>query len=787
MELFLKTRPLVKRILILMGSVIGLSSLAILVAAWVSTTHYAQLEVADRLTVGRGVLQQTLENNRRQLLSTASVLVADLGFKGVVSSGDRATATSILGDHGNKVGADFMVLIDSDERVIASSQDILAQGSVFAYGGLIAQAFAQGQATFFFVHEDRFYQMMLVSVNAPLPIAVLGVGFEIDQSFVKQLKMMTKLEVSVVAQGVGRNEADFDKKQRLITSTLLPDLQALAFSHLVSDHPSFSQLIWRPFASRSISLLDSDELELDVILSADLHEIFLTFRLLQYEIILIAALTFLSVFLVIAWWSRAITLPLSHLAQWSSELAAGDYRNRKLTTTSDLTEICDLIRAFGNMQCEIADREQKIRFHAQHDLLTQLLNRLSITTLIEERLAQGQQFQVVGISVMDFQGLNNVFGFQNGDKVLASLADRILRLGGKAARLNGGELLWIPEEEHSLAALEKVRESLDRAHMIGGLNITAKTVMGELWAPRDGCSAEVLLRRTSIVLDHAEQGDQRCRVYEASMEEDYLKRLEMIGQLKRALTTHQSEFSICYQPKVLAKSRRVLKAEALARWTNEKLGWVPPDQFVAIAEKAGLINVLTDCVISRVILDLQRWRAAGVDIQVAINLSVTDIVNPKLLPNVMTYLSDANLPVESVSFEITESELMAEPEAALLQLRAFREAGFSLAIDDFGTGYSSLTYLKRLPVTELKIDKSFVMKLDSDDDDQKIVQSIIALGKQFGLSLVAEGVENVEAMEMLEAWQCDWLQGFYLCRPLPEREFFEWLRKYQALAWANVS
>lgn len=785
----MNTRPLAKKILTLVGGIIGLSSLAILLAVWFSTTRHAQLEVADRLTVGQGVLSQALENNRAQLLSTVSVLAADFGFKEVVSSGDRATVASVLENHGKRIGADLMVLIDSDARVIASSQGVLASGTSFAQADLVAQAFAQGQAVVFFRAENRLYQVMLASVNAPLPIAVAGVGFEIDQSFVDQLKTMTKLEVSFAADASGPGEGDFrtPSSSGLVISTLSKADQSSAFSYLMTDKPTFSQLLWRPFASRAVTLFGSKQLSLTVILSADLQEIFASFKQLQYEIILIALLTFLAAFFAIAWWSRAITQPLSDLALWSTQLAAGEYECRKLSIKSDSTEVNNLILAFGDMQREIADREQKIRFQAQHDLLTQLLNRLSITDLIDGKLASNQQFQVVGISVMDFQGLNNVFGFQNGDKVLASLAARILRLGGKAARLNGGELLWIPDKEHSFEALEKVRESLDRAHMIGGLSMTAKTVMGELWAPRDGDSAEVLLRRASIVLDHAEQNENRCMAYEDSMEEDYLKRLEMIGQLKRALTTHQSEFSICYQPKVLAKSRQVLKAEALARWTNEKLGWVPPDQFIAIAEQSGLINVLTDCVINRVILDLQRWRAAGVDIQVAINLSVTDIVNPRLLPNILTYLSDANLPVESLSFEITESELMEEPEAALAQLAAFREAGFSLAIDDFGTGYSSLAYLKSLPVTELKIDKSFVMKLDSDDDDQKIVQSIIALAKQFDLTLVAEGVENVAAMEMLEAWQCDWLQGFYLCRPLPEQEFFDWLNKYQGLDWARVS
>lgn len=794
----MNTRPLAKKILTLVGGIIGLSSLAILLAVWFSTTRHAQVEVVDRLTVAQGVLQQALESNSNQLLNIASVLAVDTGFKELLTASDSGSVRARLEDHGKRVNADLVVLIDAKAKVLASTQERLSVGGAFPRSEQVLQALENGRAVAFLLVEERLYQLMLVTLDSPTSAAIVGVGLEMDRAFGEQFKAMTKLDVTFVVDktlgnvsvsGEGGDavvDNAFDTMQ-LQMSTLAPGDQLMALSRVVGDTPSFMQLFFHDYASRATTLFSAQSFTLHAVLSADLKDTFHSFKQLQYEIILIAALTFLSAFFVIAWWARAITQPLRDLAQWSTQVAAGRYGQDQIKISSDSTEVNDLILAFGDMQREIADREQKIRFQAQHDLLTQLLNRLSITDLIDRKLAANEQFQVVGISVVDFQGLNNVFGFQNGDKVLASLAARILRLGGQAARLNGGELLWIPESTHSFEQLVQVRERLDRPHVIGGLSMTAKTVVGELWAPRDGDSAEGLLRRASIVLDHAEQVEQRCMSYEASMEEDYLKRLEMIGQLKRALTTHQSEFSICYQPKVLAKSRQVLKAEALARWTNEKLGWVSPDQFIAIAEQSGLINVLTDCVINRVITDLKRWRAAGVNIQVAINLSVNDIMNPRLLPNIMTYLSDANLPTDSLSFEITESELMEKPEAALEQLAQFRQAGFSLAIDDFGTGYSSLAYLKSLPVTELKIDKSFVMKLDSDDDDQKIVQSIIALAKQFDLTLVAEGVENVVAMEMLEAWQCDWLQGFYLCRPLPAQEFFDWLSQYQGLDWARVS
>ncbi len=325
-----------------------------------------------------------------------------------------------------------------------------------------------------------------------------------------------------------------------------------------------------------------------------------------------------------------------------------------------------------------------------------------------------------------------------------------------------------------------IRKLLEETHMIDDTFIEMRLAIGVVNNFGSNIFSDTVLKQASITLDHAVSQPDLYHVFSEKLELDFRFRLEMLRELETALTSKSCDLSMSYQPKLDLKTREVKKVEALIRWNNKKFGFVSPVTFIPIAEKAGLITQVTYWVINQVIQDLSHWKAQGINIQVAINLSVQDFNDENLLDYINEKLQLAQLNSDVLSFEITESEIISDHNNAIALLTEFNQKGFSLSIDDFGTGYSSLSYLKNLPVKELKIDKSFILKLDQQMDDQRIVQTIISLARSFNLEVVAEGVENKETLQLLKDWGCDWIQGYYISKPMPFEMVAEWLSRHNA-------
>jgi EAL domain-containing protein (putative c-di-GMP-specific phosphodiesterase class I) len=271
--------------------------------------------------------------------------------------------------------------------------------------------------------------------------------------------------------------------------------------------------------------------------------------------------------------------------------------------------------------------------------------------------------------------------------------------------------------------------------------------------------------------------------FNSELEERYSRRLSIITELKNTLEHAREELSLNYQPKLDLKNGKVTHVEALIRWTNARLGFVSPEDFIAVAEQAGFIENITSWVVNRAIDDAARFREANIDVSVAINLSAKDIMSPALLPKILALLKAKNLHAECLSFEITEGDLVRDHDKAITHLKAFRNEGFEIAIDDFGTGYSSMAYLQNLPVNTLKVDKSFVLKLHQQDGDQKIVKTVISLAHSFDMNVVAEGVENVEALILLAEWGCELAQGYYICKPTTADKLITWYNDNRNTKW----
>jgi diguanylate cyclase (GGDEF)-like protein len=441
-------------------------------------------------------------------------------------------------------------------------------------------------------------------------------------------------------------------------------------------------------------------------------------------------------------------------------------------------------RLVDSLRREAVERQHE----ALHDALTGLPNR----TLFRERLQQAidaarETDASVGVMLMDldrFKEVNDTLGHHNGDLLLQEIGARlreVLRQSDTVARLGGDEFaILLPEVPGADAATriaDKVLESLARPLVLKDLALDVGASIGIALSPRDGDDADTLLQRADVAMYLAKEAHTGHELYNDEKNQYSPGRLALVAELRHAIESR--ELSVVYQPKADVGTGEVASVEALLRWHHPRNGFVPPDQFIPVAEHTGLIKPLTHFVLDAALAQCRAWELAGSPLKVAVNLSVRSLLDADLVTDLARLLRHWNVSPGSLQLEITESSIMADPTRSLATLTKLSEMGVGLSIDDFGTGYSSLSHLKRLPVDEIKIDKSFVMGMIDDENDAVIVRSIIDLGRNLGLRVVAEGVENTAMMRRLRVLGCDVAQGYGLSRPLPAPVLDDWLVEYE--------
>ena len=481
--------------------------------------------------------------------------------------------------------------------------------------------------------------------------------------------------------------------------------------------------------------------------------------------------------------SGALSRPLGQL---SSQLQ--DYGNggqlAPLQVDSRVVDVLSLQYALDAVFGLLRRREKNLRYRATHDLLTGMRNQNELLRIVGERIndAQAHQriFHLIGINILNFREINDMFGPDIADRCLVNIGAFLEREHHVAARFYRGGVVVVKDGPPDDVAAVVLAMQLTRHHGIKNVDIELNVCTAIVSFPDDASEAPTLLRRLEIALDGARRAPYRFQRYQHGQEENYVKRLNMVEELRQAMLDWHLGLHVFYQPKLNLRHGRVDRMEALVRWNHPKYGNVPPSEFIPLAEQAGLISGLSSWVVTRVCEQIAGWRDRGLDLQVAINLSVQDMSHPELIDLIEKHRRKHDLPAHSLAFEITESELMDNPQEAIRLLKTFREKGYGLAIDDFGTGYSSLTQVKHMPVSEIKIDQEFVRNLPRDSDDQKIVRTTLALAHNFGLEAVAEGVEDLETLELLVRWGCSWAQGYYISAAMPGVDVVDWVDEFHA-------
>jgi len=445
-----------------------------------------------------------------------------------------------------------------------------------------------------------------------------------------------------------------------------------------------------------------------------------------------------------------------------------------------------LTRLHRALQAHAAEREHT----ALHDSLTGLPNRLLFGDRLSHAVSAAQRdpaaFSILMIDLDRFKEINDTLGHAIGDLLLQEVGARLqgaLRPGDTVARLGGDEFaLLLPSagSEEAREIAERTLATLRESFPLPNVTVSVDASIGIVTYPTHGLDADTLMQRVDVAMYLAKGQGGGGTFYDPARDPYDPARLALAGELRRAI--EQDELELHYQPKFDTRTLQLGGVEALVRWRHPERGLLGPDEFIPLAEHTGAIRGLTQLVLRKATHQLAAWQADGLDLSVAVNLSVANLLDHGLVDDIAAILEQEGAPAERLELEITESMLMSDPERAKELLKQLTAMGIRLSIDDFGTGHSSLAYLRRLPISEIKIDRSFVRHLAVDDGDAAIVRATIELSHSLDLKVVAEGVEDARSLELLRELGCDGAQGYHLARPAPAADLNDLLRAHGCAA-----
>ncbi len=415
-------------------------------------------------------------------------------------------------------------------------------------------------------------------------------------------------------------------------------------------------------------------------------------------------------------------------------------------------------------------------------LLTDLPNRSLFYDRVEQAIlsanSQNKTLSIVLFEIENYKEIYDTLGRNNSDLILKQISSRlqgVLQYYDNLSRLEGSTFSVLINDEHedALQVVNNIQESMQAAFFVERLQVAIQTGAGIVYFPEHGEDVDTLVQRAGIALYIARNNKAGHAVYDPSFDQHSPQRLTLMSELRHAV--QRDELVLHYQIKVSLKTNTVHGVEALIRWNHPKHGFIPPEEFILMAERTRTIQQVTTWVLRQAFTDCALWNRDGKELRVSINLSTKDLHDPELPDFVEGIRAATKVNPSWIMFEITEGSIMTDPEQALEILQRLDTMGYNLAIDDYGTGYSSLAYLKKMPLNELKIDRSFVQDLMGSDNDAVIVGATINLAHNLGLEVVAEGVEDKETLEKLKGFGCDIAQGYYINKPLTVEGINQWL------------
>ncbi|MES2103833.1 MAG: EAL domain-containing protein [Pseudomonadota bacterium] len=763
--------------------------LAVQLAGFFTIRHEIQTNartaIQGDLKIGERQFGNLLEQNAQRLIFGANVLAKDFQLREVLALKDKDTIISVLSNHGSRIGATLTVLIGLDKQITASTDQALAESLQQSILPLVDEAEQAGSSSSNATVGGHPYQLVVTPIRAPLTISWIVMAIPIDKKIVADMRELSSMQVSLLTSTDGGPWASS-------VSTLAPaEANELARQLPTAlDQARFIQeleIANSNYSTRVLKLAQNARQNQTtvLVLQRSISDAIAPYENLKLNLLILTGAGVLVAIIISAFSARRITGPMRHLAESARKLGAGDYSAPIDVKGQD--EIGELARTFISMRDGIAAREKEITRLAYWDTLTNLPNRAQFVNMLQEAIKQAESKEescyVLMMDLDRFKHVNDVMGHSFGDMLLTQVAVRLsAELGQgstKPARLGGDEFaILLPNS--SLAAAQdlaaRILQSLEKPISIEEQTVDLGAGIGIAGYPENAKNAETLLSHAEVAMYAAKLRNSGAVTYIPEIDKSSQQSLSLLSELRAALD--HDAFRLYVQPKVALDSGKVIAVEALVRWVHPERGFIFPDQFIPFAEQTGFIRLLTRWVLEQAAQISSAWAARGIHLKMSVNLSTRDLLDQDLPNKFADILERHHVAPAAFCLEITESAIMDDPVRAQQTLERLHSMGVDLSIDDFGTGYSSLAYLKSLPVDELKIDKSFVLKMEQDLDDAKIVRSTIDLGHNMGLRVVAEGVENKDVMLLLREMGCDQAQGYFISKPMPAEQLPEWLMKW---------
>lgn len=726
-------------------------------------------EITNRLNTAKTLITEQFDARSNYLAAFAETVAKDYGIKEVFND-DSRTLLVALNNHRERIDADLAMAISKNGKITAQLQLITDEDNnekvnkgeehhqVFRYNDWLND---DSHIHFYEINSTLYKLSLSPLMVGSQTLGWIGFGFEIDETLAQQALQLTHLETDFVF----KNTDDW----RLVASSNTE--ASLTFSNdIINDNIPANYI----GIGHIMETDDNSEFGLALYgLRADFVSV------LQDKWWQLVMLTFIALLLSLVgayYIALSITRPIKALVKQAKVVALGHYNEP--VSLNDKSELGQLANEFNTMQNAVLIREQEILHRANHHVLTELPNRNAIMNEIQLLVDDDSPFCVYHLNLSRLKDVNESLGHSVGNRLIKEAADRLRKLERThtLGHLGSDEFLIIVEEKEKISIEDMVANIFDVFEgnfKFNGMSLQIQSKIGVARYPQHCRDGKNILQMSDTALNCSRKNNKPMQIYHTGLDVNSVERLNLINDLKFAITDNQLELH--YQPKLNLKTGIVTHVEALVRWQHPKLGMVPPDDFIYIAEQTGQINALTNWVFTTALDQYNDWKALNIHINIAVNISAENLKDPKFDNFIRSTVADKNVPSQFITLEVTESAVVDNPESAIALLRKFKDDGFKISIDDYGTGYSSLAQLKQLPVNELKIDKSFVQRLETDEDDQIIVRSTIELAHNMGLSVVAEGIEDEYTLQWLAKCGCELAQGYFISRPQHSDIITPWL------------
>jgi diguanylate cyclase (GGDEF)-like protein len=738
-------------------------------------TRQAMVTEGERqLTVNAAAFMAQMDDISVRVASNVEVLSLDYALRSAIAERDSGTVLSVLRNHGRRVGASRMLLIDPDGKVEVDTDDTGTPMTRFPFPDLIDRAYAQRTAAIV-AADGKASWMVVVPIYAPQPVGLVVVNVPVDDALLAHMQTLSALprNVEIAAELTPGHWTELASGTR--HSGLVDGLTA---AHLgLPRKPVLVRASGREYMVLAQHLKQpKNSTPVVAILGYSLDEALRPFRSVVIAWATLLALG-LGVGLLGAWLTaRSVSRPIEALASAVRRIEAGDYRAPASTSRRD--EIGQLATAFRTMTEAVRQRETRIRYQAMHDSVTELPNRVAAKATVDEALAAEKATvgALLMIGLTRVPEITKTMGHDLCDRLMRDSSQRLQLVSphGYLARSSDAQfMLWVPQcdQPAAVALAQRVLDALNEPYQETDLSIDRLPSVGIAVTESDVSQASTLLRRAEVAQFAASGSSSGLSFYDAATDPHRPDRLSLMGDLRQALDN--DSLALQYQPKLDLASGRIDGVEALLRWDHPRRGSVSPETFIGMAEDTGNIQRVTRWVLASALAQADQWNEHGLSLSVAVNLSAHDLDDRELPARILRLLAVHHLPANRLTVEVTERAVIGEPDTAIRVLQALAAQGIGIAIDDFGVGQSTFAYLRHLPVSEIKIDQTFVKQLATDVNDQIIVRSIVDLSHQLGYRVTAEGVEDQGALDYLTRIGCDHAQGYFVSKALSATDLFD--------------